>query len=123
MPKYLMLIVEEEAPYAAPDPDGALFADVMRMHDDFSAAVKAAGASVLGGEALRPSATATYLRGTRTDQVAIVDNPAPELKEIFGGYYVIEAADDAQALELAKLCPAPYGYIELRPVWDFEAEG
>ena len=37
---------------------------------------------------------------------------------MLGGYYLIEAADDAQARELAEQCPAPAGYIELRPVWD-----
>ena len=43
------------------------------------------------------------------------------VKEILGGYYVVEAADDAQAVELAKRCPAPGGYIELRPIWEFDA--
>ncbi len=36
-----------------------------------------------------------------------------------GGYYLVEAADDATALELAKRCPAGFGYIELRPIWEF----
>ena len=61
---------------------------------------------MLGGEALQPTSTATYLRGTRTADVHTVDNPLPELKEVVGGYYLIEAADDAAALELAKRCPA-----------------
>ena len=38
---------------------------------------------------------------------------------MIGGYYLVEAADDAAALELAKLCPASFGYVELRPVWEF----
>src|SRR5919107_1556085 len=66
MPKYLMMIVEDEAPY---------FED------------EAAGAKILGGEALQPRATATFLRGTRTADVRAVDNPAPDLKEVVGGYY------------------------------------
>ena len=60
-----------------------------------------------------------FLRGTRTAGVSAVDNPLPEVKEVIGGYYLIEAADDAQALALAKLCPAPHGYVEMRPIWDF----
>ena len=47
-----------------------------------------------------------------------INNPLPEAKEVVGGWYVIEAADDKLALELAKPCPATYGYVELRPVWD-----
>ena len=119
MPKYLLLITEAEGSYEGADQ--AAFAEVMEMHNDFSKAVADAGASVLGGEALQPTATATYLRNTRTADVAVVDNPAPDLKEVLGGYYLIEAADDAQAAELAKLCPAPYGYIEVRPIWEFNA--
>lgn len=117
MPKYMMLIVETEEPYA--ESGEASFDDVMKDHADFATAVKEAGASILSGEALLPAATATYLRGTRTAGVHAVDNPLPELKEIVGGYYLVEAADDAAALELAKLCPAPFGHIELRPIWEF----
>ena len=117
MPKYMMSIVESEGAYA---PGGdADFDQIMAAHGAFSEAVKAAGAKVISGEALQPMSTATFLRGTRTTAVQSVDNPLPEAKEIVGGYYLVEAADDAQALELAKLCPAPFGYIELRPVWDF----
>jgi hypothetical protein len=115
MPKYLMMIVEDEAPYSQ---DGADLSDVMTQHGDFSQQVEAAGAKILGGEALQPRGTATYLRGTRSGDVKAVDNPAPDVKEVVGGYYLVEAADDAQARALAELCPAPYGYIELRPIWE-----
>ena len=117
MPKYLMLIVEDQSAYQNPEPAG--MNDVMQQHGDFAAAVEAAGAKMLGGEALQPPSTATYLRGTRSGNVTVVDNPAPDLKEVLGGYYLIEAADDVQARQLAELCPAPYGYIELRPIWEF----
>ena len=119
MPKYLLQIIETEDAYVGGDE--TLFANVMEMHNDFSKAVADAGASLLGGEALRPTPTATYLRHTRTPDVTVVDNPAPDLKEVLGGYYLIEAADDAQARKLAKVCPAPFGYIEVRPIWEFDA--
>lgn len=117
MPKYLFGIFEREGAYT--EGGDADFDAIMAAHGEFSASVAAAGAKVLGGEALQPTSTATFLRGTRTDAVTTVDNPLPELKEVLGGYYLVEAADDAQALELAKLCPAPYGYIEVRPIWEF----
>ena len=118
MPKYLMSIVENESYYT--DAEAPEFDAVMKMHNEFSQAVTDAGAKILGGEALQPTATATFLRNTRTPDVAVVDNPAPDLKEVLGGYYLVEAADDAQAVELAKLCPAPAGYVELRPIWEFD---
>lgn len=120
MPRYVFLIVENEAGYV--DADQADLDEVMGMHQDFAAAVAKSGATLHGGEALQPTPTARYLRGTRTDHVALVDAPSPELKEVLGGYYLIEAADDEQALELAKLCPAPQGYVEVRPVWEFGAD-
>jgi hypothetical protein len=115
MPKYLMLIVESEAQYA--DGDEAVFNDVMEQHRAFTAEVEEAGGKILGGEALQPSPTATYLRGTRGD-VTVVDNPAPDLKEVLGGYYLVEADDDDHARKIAERCPAPYGYIEVRPIWE-----
>lgn len=116
MPKYLILIVERESAYAEAGEAG--FAQSMADHNAFAQEVVAAGGTLLGGEALQPTATAQYLRGTRTADVHTVDNPLAELKEMVGGYYLVEAADDAAALELAKLCPAPYGYIEVRPIWE-----
>jgi hypothetical protein len=117
MSKYMLSIVESEAAYA--EGGAAEFDAIMKAHNDFAQSVKDAGASVVSGEALQPTSTATYLRGTRTDSVSAIDNPLPEAKEVIGGYYLIEAADDAVALELAKLCPAPHGYVELRPIWEF----
>jgi hypothetical protein len=116
MPKYFLSIVESEAPYA--DGGEADFDEIMRAHGEFAQAVKAAGGSVLSGEALRATPSAVFLRGTLTTGVSAVANPLPEVKEVIGGYYLIEASGDEQALALAKLCPAPFGYVELRPVWD-----
>ena len=119
MPKYLMLIAEEESAYA--NASEADMGAVMQMHADFTREVADAGATILGGEALLPSATATYLRGTRTEGVVAVDNPAPDLKELLGAYYLVEAADEKAARAIAERCPAPHGYIEVRPIWEFNA--
>jgi hypothetical protein len=119
MPKYLLLIVGDEAAFQSAGQ--ASFDDVMAAHMSFAKELEELGGKSLGGEALQPLATATFLRGTRTDQVTVVDNPAPDVKETLGGYYLIEAADDEQARRVAERCPAPYGYIEVRPIWDFSA--
>jgi hypothetical protein len=116
MPKYLLSIVETESAYA--EAGKAELDAVMQAHQDFAVAVRKAGGTIESGEALQPVATATFLRGTRTDAVSVVDNPLPEAKEVLGGYYLVDAPDEDVALELAKQCPAPYGYIELRPIWD-----
>lgn len=118
MPKYLLLLTESEAAYAAAG-EAELNA-TMEAHNAFSAEVPTLGASILGGEALQPTPTATYLRGTRSDDVHAVDNPSPELKEVVGGYYLIDAPNDDVALAVAKRCPAGEGYVELRPIWSFD---
>ena len=119
MPKYFIGIVESEQAYATAGE--AEFGATMAAHRDFAEAVTTAGCTILSGEALQPTPTATYLRNTRTSEVRTVDNPLAEVKEVFGGYYLIESPDDETALELAKKCPAPYGFIELRPIWEFSA--
>ena len=116
MPKYLMLIVERPGAYE--NAGDAEFSAVMEGHSAFAQELVELGGTVLGGEALQPVSTATFLRGTRTDAVAVVDNPAPDLKEVLGGYYLVEAEDDEHARRIAERCPAPYGYIEVRPIWE-----
>ena len=116
MPRYMMSLIEDQSAY---DAEGALsFETVMAMHRDFGDAVRRVGATIVSSEALQGMSTATFLRGSRTEDVRAVANPAPDVVETLGGYYLLDAADDAQAEELAKLVPAPYGYVELRPIWD-----
>lgn len=50
-------------------------------------------------------------------KLGVIDGPFPETKEIIGGYFVIEAADYDEAVELAKSCPhLDFGRIEIRQV-------
>jgi hypothetical protein len=120
MPKYMLLIVEDEAEFA--EEGTAEFDAVMAAHEAFGKEVAELGGSIVGGEALQSVSTATFLRNTRTDRVTAVDNPAPDLKEVIGGFYLVEAPDDATARRIAERCPAGTGYIELRPVWDIPGD-
>lgn len=117
MPLYVYNLYEDEQAYA--EGGAANFDAVMKLHQNFAKVVAESGAKVVAGEALQPSSTATFLRGTCTDDVRSVDNPLPELKETLGGFYVLDVADEAQAMELAKSVPAPHGFVEVRPVWEF----
>jgi hypothetical protein len=118
--RYLFAIYEDEAGYAGLT--GAELDAVWHRHDDFVFAVKRAGAVVVSGEALAPRAQAMFVRpGThghgeteRRAEPILVDDPARA--ETLGGYYVIEARDDEQALQLAALCPVELGFVEVRPV-------
>jgi hypothetical protein len=112
MAKYLILIYGPESD-AAPTPDQ--WDQMMQAHGQFAQAVDQQGGKILGGEALQPTATATSVRD---DGRSVTDGPFVETKEALGGFYLIEATDPDQALAFAKLCPAPGGGIELRPIMD-----
>jgi hypothetical protein len=109
MAEYLILIYENESAYGNPTPE--VWQETMQAHGRFAEQVVELGAKMLGGNALTPTATATSIRGD-----IVTDGPFAETKEALGGYYLIEAADLDQALAVAKLCPAPYGGVEVRPI-------
>jgi hypothetical protein len=110
MAKYLILIYGQESA-APPTPDQWDW--MMQAHGQFAQAVDQQGGKILGGEALQPTATATSIRD---DGQAVTDGPFVETKEALGGFYLVEAADLDQALAFARLCPAPGGGVELRPI-------
>ena len=112
MAQYLILIYETEASYAEGTPD--LWAEIGQAHTRFAEQIEELGATMLGGNALQPTMTATTIRGD-----VVTDGPFAETKEALGGYYLIEAADLDQALAVAKLCPARFGGVEVRPIMTF----
>jgi hypothetical protein len=67
------------------------------------------------GGALSAQDTATTLR-PGPDGPVVTDGPFIELKEGIGGYYVIDVADQAEAVEAAKRCPMASA-TEIRPIW------
>lgn len=114
--KYLILIVEPTwDPASVPD---SAMEEAGRAHGAFSAAVAAAGAKILGGEALQPSTASVGIVPAKDGQPAVFTNgPLAETTEVVSGYYVIEAESLGQAKELAALCPTG-DRLELRPIWD-----
>ena len=112
MAEYLILIYETEEEYANGTPD--LFAKVMEAHGRFAEQVVEQGGEILHGRALQPTATATSIR-----KDVVTDGPFVETKETFGGFYLISARDLDHALSIAKLCPAMFGGVEVRPIMDF----
>jgi hypothetical protein len=72
---------------------------------------------VVGGAALHPVETATTVR-VLDGQMLVTDGPFADTKEIFAGFYLIEADDLDQATEIAARIPAVRigGAVEIRPV-------
>jgi len=71
---------------------------------------------LVAAEALEPIETATTVR-VRNGKVAITDGPFAETKEQLAGFYLLEARDLNEAIQMAaKIPPAREGSIEVRPV-------
>jgi len=108
--EYLILIYEPAGGY---DISPEVWDQAMQAHGRFAEQVSEMGGKILGGNALEPTSTATSIRGD-----VVTDGPFVETKEVLGGYYLVEARDLDQALAIGRLCPAPYGGVEVRPVRD-----
>jgi hypothetical protein len=72
---------------------------------------------MVGGASLHPVDTATTVRVTG-GQVLVTDGPFADTKEVFGGFYLLEADDLDRATEIAARIPAARlgGSVEIRPV-------
>jgi len=72
---------------------------------------------IVGGAALHPVETATTVR-VQDGQTLVTDGPFADTKEIFAGFYLLEADDLDQATEIAARIPAARtgGSVEIRPV-------
>jgi len=114
MSKYVILIHEREADYATMTPEG--WQSLVDAHSAFTKAVADLGGTIVGGEALQQTSTATSIRSGE-----VFDGPFVESKEALAGYYIVEARDLDHALEIGKHTPAPFGAVEIRPVLDAPA--
>ena len=114
--RYLCLIYDEEKKWAAMSKEEA--DAVMGEYFNFTEDVKKSGHYV-GGEALQPVNTATSVR-VRGGKMSTTDGPFAETKEQLGGYYLINAKDLNDALQIASKIPgAKTGTVEVRPIQEF----
>ena len=114
--QYVAFIVESEWDPAAVSDEQ--WTATMLQHRAFADAVRAAGAQLLGGDALQPASSAVRITPGAPGRPAVfTDGPFGEVKEIVTGYYKIAATDAAQARQLAALIPTT-GHVDLFPVMD-----
>jgi len=104
--KYLCLVYAEERRLEEID-DAECIVSAARVHSSGHA---------IAAEALQPVHTATTLR-VRDGTISITDGPFAETKEQLTGFYLIEARDLNEALQIAGRIPAArVGCVEVRPV-------
>ena len=104
--KYLCLVYGEEKKI------GAMTDDECMAYDQ---ALRTSG-QCLASEALQPVRTARTVQ-VRQGKVSVRDGPFTETKECLAGFYLIEASDLDEAVQIAsQIPPAQVGSIEVRPV-------
>ena len=104
--KYLCLVYgEEQAIASMPDSHCVAFDEEIR-----------ASGHCIASEALQPVSTATTVR-VRNGKVSVTDGPFAETKECLAGFYMIQARDLNEAIQIAsRIPPAQVGSIEVRPI-------
>jgi hypothetical protein len=118
--KYLCLIyLNEQEMDALPAAEmNSLNARHLDLNDD----LRASG-HFIEAEALEPAATTACIR-VRNGKAAVTDGPFAESKEMVAGFYLIEARDMPEAIQIAARFPsAPHGRVEVRPTRQLIVEG
>ena len=89
-----------------------------KAYTDFHAR---AGDAIRAGDALAPASDAVRITGG-PDRPVITDGPFAEGAEVAGGFYVFDADNLDEALELARQVPAArYGAVEVWPMVHWQA--
>ena len=106
MKKYLCLVYGEEAQIARMD-DHECIAYDRSLRDS---------GRCVSSEALEPVSTAATVR-VRHGKLSVSDGPFAETKEHLAGFYLVEARDLNEAIQIAaKIPPARVGCVEVRPI-------
>ena len=111
--QYILLIYENEAEAKARNPEESkkIFAE----YGAFTGAIKQSG-HLRAGEPLQPTSTATTVR-VKAGKTVRSDGPFAETREQLGGFYIVDAKDLDEAVDLAARIPsAKSGSIEVRPI-------
>ena len=111
--RFMMLMIPRGYETAAPDtmPAAEAVAAMMRYNE----ALKDAGV-LITLEGLHPPAAGARVKFD-TGVPVVIDGPFTEAKEVIGGFWMIDVASRAEAIEWASKCPASANeMIEIRQV-------
>ena len=110
--KYALLIYSKPGSHEALPEDEykSVFGEYMALNDD---------PRCIGSGQLQPVETATTVR-VQDGKTLTTDGPFADTKEIFGGYYLFEADNLDEAIEVAGRIPAARlgGAVEVRPLME-----
>ena len=112
--KYMLLVYLDEQVLSDSEREHC-YVESARLTQDLNAS-----GQYLAASPLHPVSTATSVR-IRDGKRVVTDGPFAETREQLGGFYLIEARDLDEAMNIAeRIPPAKFGTVEIRPVMEIE---
>ena len=110
MPQFVLLLRDDGQRFPGISPE-----EMQKIAQRYGAWRQSLQAKAVGGQKLTDGEGRVLRK--QNGKPVISDGPFAEAKEVMGGFFIIEAADYNEAVELAKTCPhMDYGTIEIRQV-------
>ena len=111
MPRFMMLMHPAEFPDVGEDPPQEMIAAMMRFNEELTQA----GVLLAADGLMQPEEGSRVRYGG--GRPTVTDGPFTEAKELIGGYWIIQASSQEEAVQWATRCPARDGdMIEVRRV-------
>lgn len=115
--RFMLLMIPKGYESAGPEID--LDPQAVEKMMQYNDALQKAGI-LLACDGLHPPSTGARV-SFRGGKPTVTDGPFAEVKEVLGGYWVIEVASRQEAIEWAKRCPgADNEIIEVRQIQQFD---
>jgi len=112
--KYMLLIYADEQVWTEPERQKCYGESTQLAH-----ALKSNG-QYLAASPLQPVSTATSVR-VRNEKRLVTDGPFAETREQLGGYFMVDAKNLDEAIDIAGRIPAARkGTVEIRPIVEIE---
>jgi hypothetical protein len=114
MPKYMLIIVDDvDREWDSSEASGEMLGRMGAFAGELGKQGRTHGGGPLTG--VDQAARLRQVSG----EIVVTDGPFAETKEMVAGYFVIEAADRAEMIELARACPfIEVGAVEIREMID-----
>jgi hypothetical protein len=110
--KYMLLIYQDEKALTESERE-ACYAESTQLARDLHS-----NGQFVAADPLQPTTKAATVR-VRNGQMTITDGPFAETKEQLGGYFLVDASSQDEAISIAARIPmARKGIFEVRPVID-----
>lgn len=110
--KYMLLVYSDESTWTESEQEQCYAESTQLTHQ------LQANGQYIAAAPLEPVSTATSVR-VRQGKPLVTDGPFAETREQLGGYFLIDARDLNEAINIAGRIPAAHkGTIEIRPVME-----